>query len=160
MCAAAWIFGLQPVNFAPHWGTKWPGEPARNDMDTLWTILHAGSTKTYMISNYFKAEKLSSERGIDTRNREQFRDFSWNMWKSSFRASTNSLPQPFPVSPPRKADLGSHTAAAVVVVAKVHFWLSTSHGLSQNILLHLLKALEHLVNAGSSFPQWRSRKWL
>lgn len=38
-------------------------KPARNDfsIDSLWIILHSGSTKTYIVSNDFKADKLSSE---------------------------------------------------------------------------------------------------
>lgn len=156
MCAAAWIFGLQPVNFCTTLRYKVAWRSQQGMIQIHWTIPHSGSTKTYIISNDFKADKLSSEVWIlGTGN-------NLEIWAETCERARLELPEmlshSLPHIPPREADLGPHTAAVVVVVAKVHFWLSTSHGLSQNILLHPLKALEHLVNTWSSFPWWRSRK--
>lgn len=78
-------------------------KPARNDIDTLnysslWEHKNIHDFKWF----YGRQTQL---RGMDTRNREQFRDLSWSMWKSSFRASRNALPQPSPNPIPGKMTL-------------------------------------------------------
>lgn len=159
MCAAAWIFGLQPVNFAPRWGTKRPGEASKEwlfSIDMFWTVLHSGSTKTCIASKDFKADKFSSEVWIlgagnnleiwaETRERAPLELLQISSHEPSPVPSQGSWPWP-----PHSSCCCCKSSLLTLYFA----WAQPEH------IAPSLKALEYLVNTWSLFPQWRSRKWL
>lgn len=70
MCSAAWIFGLQPVNFALHWGTNWPGKVSKEWLFHRFTLNYS-SLWEHKNLHCFKGfqGRQTQLRSMDTRNR-------------------------------------------------------------------------------------------